>query len=241
MNGFLKRIGVHLGMGCIVASLVGCTSVHSTSLETVDGFTWMKQKAKGIPTTLRVPSQIKIVIKGTTWLDADTGLSKPLINNHGKPMVTAVDHEIIYDDKIFLVDPKRPAAGTLKLGLTFSDRGGITGYNSDIDDQLVEVLASELNSALSTIIGGFLPGGGDGAGESAQDITGNKLIDIILASAVFDVDDPMLEHNIMEFLNSVINGHPPIVHSAIVDTSDPMHVPPPVIRVHPDSNPKMVH
>ena len=244
MTAQMKVIGLALTVGLGMALASGCTSVHSTQLEKLDGYTWSKKKTKGIPTTLRVPSQIRLTVKGLDAFNPDPNgpTVTTLVTQLGRPVVTSVDHDIIYDDKIFMVDPKRPAAGTLKVGVALGpDRGNITSYNSEIDDQTIQ----ELNTTLSTILGAIPGLGGGGAPETAaddlnadfaQDPGKPIMIDAILATAVFDVNDPMLEHNMMQFLNSVLHGFLPIAPTATVVTGpmeyipgDAAPVPPPFI------------
>jgi hypothetical protein len=153
----------------LTASLLGCTSVKSTALNRTESDVFIgnsngKPRAhcaarpfNGVPITLRVPTHLDVVIKEKIYLKvgAERGSLSRLKSDKRSLFV---ETQIIETDKVFTVDPKRPAAGQLDYTMKFgSDESGIDGgednsqYFASINSRIQDDTIKDITGALKAV------------------------------------------------------------------------------------------
>jgi hypothetical protein len=206
---------------------LGCSSARSTLLHRgeLDQHWETERMLHGVPITLQVPTHIRLEIVehrylGLTGLaattpaeDSDSAASTDkslaaridwLDANSLDVPLRSVRHELIKTAKIFTVDPKRPAAGTMDATLKF---GGVNGQYLDQIDYFVEDKTLE---AVSELIGKVAKQGLVGA-PTAADAAGKGVdeylypVETVVASAMFSLDAPDLELQMSQFLERHLN------------------------------------
>ncbi|MEZ6061481.1 MAG: hypothetical protein R3C19_14140 [Planctomycetaceae bacterium] len=197
----------------------GCATISSTLIERdVCDTGYTDSTTKGVPITVKVPTHLKVVVRETRFLTLDGDTLTPVtfdrtvvVNNNGQsvlqtlsePVVAVdVDHEYIETEKIFTVDFKRPAAGTLNYKLGFEDQY-ITSIQNELQDRTIADVSTAINRILGSVAdlrtGGLRAGLSD-VGERSSGLKSLQKVSSIRAAAVFEFDDPMFEVRLAEFL-----------------------------------------
>ena len=148
-----------------LASTLGCSSIRTQAIDRVENDTIVvnpDRPLKGVPVSLRIPTHLELsVIETTYWEKQDIPGQKPTL----VPLSTcrptrSVDYKIKETEKIFLVDPVRPGAGTQSYGFEFqksaegmTDKSG-KGYLSKVaykaDDQTITQWADSSNVGIKS-------------------------------------------------------------------------------------------
>jgi len=157
-------------------------------------------EADGVPITVSVPTHIDVRVVQEAWLYK----GKPFPSADDQLITTRVEHEVVYTDRIFTVDPKRPAAGTSKPSITMNGQYPDL-IKSDVNDETIK----EIGAAIARIngAGGFAAAFGTSASEKNQpgSLSKNKSrmfhIDNVTAANRFDLDAPDLQFRIQSFLD----------------------------------------
>jgi len=213
----MRRIPLLLLLLLIAA---GCSSVRSTMLHRgeLDQGWETERPLPGVPVTVYVPTHVKLEVvehrylglvdvevqdDGTEdetsgrieWLDAES-IDVPL---------RSVRHELIKTARIFTVDPKRPAAGTMDATLKF---GGVNGQYFDQIDYFAE---DETVDAITGLIGQVAPSGLLGVPTAGRDEESDveaylQRVDTVVASAMFNLDAPDLELQMAQFMEMHLNA-----------------------------------
>lgn len=216
----------------------GCTSLSSTFLHRDEmNVKWKTEKLKGVPITLKVPTHLKLVVAETRYLtgkkDDNATLAfvrEPLTC---EPVVSLqVNHDFVYTEKIFTVDPKRPAAGTMKytLGLDPTEQ-----YLTTIQSELTDTTIQEISKGLERILLGVgkVRSGADLQAAAEKANVFYKEVTSIRAMRVFEIDDPMFELNIEAFLQDqfcCIQGHAVMANGSPVGQTTPSAAATPLIH-----------
>jgi hypothetical protein len=158
-----------------------------------------------------------------------------VITDGSGQMVTSLDFttQLIETEKIFTVDQKRPAAGTLNYRTNMKDQS-IRQIQSKAADDTIQQIGVAVGGFIALFTGGPAPATLPLSTVSPLDPVGtlsdaarpvraeetmtdtNKIsenvisLQRVLATRVFDLADPDLELQVMEFLQSTVNacGHP---------------------------------
>ena len=143
--------------------ILGCTSFHTTAIGRLENDSLFKdclgrkQKAKGIPVKMKVPTHIIVKVYEQQILVQDGKNGNTEIKLHSfDPPQYEIETEKIYTDKVFLVDFLRPAGGELNLVAgAASDQNGInfdsSQYFSGIQASVKEQTMEDIGAALETI------------------------------------------------------------------------------------------
>jgi hypothetical protein len=115
--------------------------------------------------------------------------------------IREVQHELLHTEKIFTVDFKRPAAGTMKMSLDFKDQ---QQYFSSIEHEVVDKTIEEVSNLLGTIAPGgiFTRVSSKSAAKFDQEV---KEVESVVAARVFELDDPDFERQLSAFLDCHIS------------------------------------
>ena len=182
----------------------GCSSISSTLL-TRDGLNlgWERHPPlKGIPITLNVPTHLKVYVFDKHYL----GIQKIGADEVLLPVDTGIpirdfSHELLYTDKIFTVDFKRPGAGSSNLRLDMSNKQYFEKIQHDVTDETIARVADLFGAVFGMdAISPVTPAGGPLPGK--PDI---KELRSVVAVGVFEVNAPDFDEQVMAFLNCHLN------------------------------------
>ena len=209
-----------------LATLAGCCSFRTTAVDRCENDCLVvnpHHPMHGIPVTLRVPTHLEITVTETTYWEKqeNPGERSTLIPLATCRATRSVVPEVKYTEKIFLVDPVKPGAGTQSYGFTFtSSKGDRDGKDKDdgkgylrkveykIDDQTIKESANLLSNALA-FISAFQTGAND-----ARQNTGTLIsTDRVVAFGRFDINSANFEEQVGSFLECNVNQarcQPPI-------------------------------
>jgi hypothetical protein len=199
---FSRRLAVSVALGITVMQ-TGCSSIKSTLLERDATNTgWTSLKTCGVPVTLKVITHLRVTVTENRLFTMNMKESKwvPLEDAQGCAVTErSWAMEEIKTDKVFTVDFKRPAAGTIKYDAKFSNQY-FTEFSNEVEDRTI----AEISSAIQGIIS-VLPkkSGAPGGGETRGFTTGLpeiKRFPTVIAVAVFAVDEPNWELQMTDFL-----------------------------------------
>ena len=205
-----------IALTVLLMTTVGCTSFTSTGLKRFDdnayaglsnGRARKHGKArpyKGVPITLKVPTHVDVFIDETYFIHMKHGSATELLD--GQTRILNVRTEVIKSDKVFMVDFKRPASGTLDLNLTFDEE---EQYFKQIVSQLEDTTITDTAALVGSVIGAAKKF----AGESAEvdvaallENTPNVTSDIrTVAFQRFDLGSPTFEFDMECFVNKHLN------------------------------------
>jgi hypothetical protein len=113
---------------------------------------------RGIPVVVRVPTHVDIAIRETLlFTNIENGTVSPkLVQLRPSKRQISVDATLSHSDKLFFVDFKRPAGGTMDYTIDYGD--GKSQYFKSIKYKVVDETISDINSALTTVFGTGTPG-----------------------------------------------------------------------------------
>ncbi len=211
----------------IVAALLlalssGCGSIKTTAYDRLDDDTLIANPDKhlnGVPVTLKVPTHLKLTVEEKTFWRVEGSELIPVSSCRATRKVAP---EVQYTEKIFLVDPVRPGAGSNQYGFSFksndpkaddksSGSGQLSGLNYQITDETITESASLLAKSIGFVNAFAKPT--DSGGKTSAIGTGNEGIprlDVIQTTRViawsqFDINSEYFEENVMGFLNKYLN------------------------------------
>jgi hypothetical protein len=219
-------------LSCMLALCVGCTSIESTMVTRDDSNqNWERHNClNGVPITLKVPTHLKLYVFEKHYLEpVKAKVKEPVLDDKGKPekdddgkpveqdvekvvgiapvnmdvVVRDFANEFMYTDKIFVVDFKRPPAGTSNLNVDMTNDQYISHIQHDIQEDTIE--------KVSGLLGAFIGAGGlKSAGkeeETPPKSSGPALTEIksLVAVGIFEIDAPDFEHKVKQFMDCHVN------------------------------------
>lgn len=197
-----------------LATVTGCSSIKSTMVQRDESNThWEKQRClKGVPITLKVPTHLKVYVFDQHFIEkVDVGDRSVIRASKIDVPLRDYSAEIVKTDKIFTVDFKRPGAGPNNVKLEM-DNQAIKKIQHDVTDETFKKVAGLIDGI--TLKKGIL---GDpniktkGGGEAIQSQDGTKKVvqlrevKSLVAVGFFEIDSPMFEEEVQEFLNCHLN------------------------------------
>ncbi len=197
----ITRYAFALAAGGAV-SAAGCATIHSRLYETDETGVRQEVKLRGMPVTIDVPTHLKVeVVEHHFYVAAPDGkLTRALI----KPT-----RELAYDLKstkeLYTTDFKRPASGSVDLGLTMKGQ-----YFSKITDNTVDTTITDVAALVQAVIANSpaLFGATKAVAKADQAAGGDaglQVVTLSVASEVFDIRQPNLEGRMQAFLDQHVN------------------------------------
>jgi hypothetical protein len=198
---------------CMAIALAGCHSFRTTAVDRCENDTIVVNPEKplhGIPIALRIPTHLDLKVIETTYWEKTTG-------EDGRPTLTPlrtcrptrdVEHTVKETEKIFLVDPVRPAAGLVNYGFEFqqnSGKGYLKKVNYMIDDQTITQSADLIANSLG-LIDALRKSANTQASPNTADLIST---DRVIAFCRFDINSPTFECDVAQFLECQLNNGPP--------------------------------
>jgi len=223
-----KKLGIVL-----LACLTGCTSISSTLLNRTDNDFYFgnsngntkgygqSRPFKGVPITVRVPTHLDVAIKESIILARDD--HDKLYQLTSSKRHTFVEANLVESDKVFTVDPKRPAAGTLTQTLTFGNKGTNAGdpdnsqYFKKIAYNIQDDTIKEVNASLNTLLPllGKKPSTGRQTAGGANLSIIQEEVSGVIAWKRFDLDAPDFEAQVECFIEEHLNSCDDCQHGII--------------------------
>lgn len=218
----LKNI-LALARLALLATLTGCTSISSTMLNRTDADFYVgnsngrtkcdgqSRPFKGVPITVRVPTHLDVAIKESIMLAKDTETNE-LYQLASTRRHVFVEASLVESDKVFTVDPKRPAAGTMGYTFLFGDKAKAgdpdnSQYFKSISYQIKDRTVNEVNASLNTLLPLLarqsMTGRQAAAGEKIS-IIQEEIVGVV-AWKRFDIDAPDFEAQVECFVEQHLN------------------------------------
>ncbi len=165
----------------------GCASFESQLVHRDPCNTkWEHVEADGIPITVSVPTHIDLQIVQESWFHH----GQPFPSEHDPLITIRVEHSIVATDRLFTIDPKRPAAGTARPVINLKNQ-----YPDLISSQVNDQTIQEIGAAIARLnnSGGFPAVFGSPASEKSLTDAGNIRaqlfrVDSVLAARRFDLE-----------------------------------------------------
>lgn len=198
---------IRLLLFCVVLASIGCSSFKTNFLfRSEDNSHWQREKhLKGVPVTLKIPTHVRIDVIEKRYIFLGVG-QKGIVDLKQNFPLRSVEYTPIETEKMFLVDLKRPAAGTIDATLDFdAEQQYFNKIQNNVTDQTVD--------AVSALLEQVAPSGLLGAPTNEGDAATNpkfskriKEVTTVVASKVFEFDSPGFEDNVTQFLCDHLNG-----------------------------------
>jgi hypothetical protein len=187
---------------CLLAVCASCTSIESTMVtrDETNQFWERHNCLNGIPITLKVPTHLKVYVFHKHYLEAteDPVKKKTVVSPVGLDIVVRdFAHEFMYTEKIFVVDFKRPAAGSSNLRINMTEEQYIDEIQHDITDETI--------TAVTALLGSFT--GADGFKPKAASAIAPSLKELrsLVAVGIFEIDAPDFELKLEYFIDCHVN------------------------------------
>ena len=196
--------GVRVSLICFVLIGVcsGCVSIRSIMLHRDESnLSWQKTRhLPGVPITLKVPTHLEVSVKEKHYLTTvKAGGVERVERVKLDAPIRSVSTEFIKTEKIFTVDFKRPAAGTMKLSLEMKDdEQYFEKIQHEVEDKTIEAVSGLVKNLLPS---GFATASGGGSSLDNQ----LKEVESTVAVEVFEIDAPDFELQVSEFLRCHLN------------------------------------
>jgi hypothetical protein len=193
--------------------------------------TWERHNClNGIPITLKVPTHLKLYVFEKHYLETVTVHFKDKDGNDQTRIDVApvaidvvvrdVAHEFMYTDKIFVVDFKRPPAGSSNLNVNMTEEQYIDNIQHDITDSTI----SSVTGLLAAFTGNQGLRAAPASGGDKPDL---KEIRSLVAVGIFEIAAPDFEQKIKEFFDCHVNkSHDAWVVPPCVDSINRVGIPP---------------
>lgn len=211
---------------CLIAinSLAGCASFSTNMIHrSEDDSGWCREKhLRGIPVTLKVQTHLKIDVLEKNFLvlnqSRDEIKTAIVTSKQSKIPMRTVQYTPIETEQIFLVDLKRPGAGTIDANI---DLDADAQYFKEIKTQVEDKTIDAVGNLVAGIAKSGLLGKPTSEGGGVQPGFGNrvKVVTKVVASKVFEIDAPNFEVEVADFLNEHLN----CCHTCLV--SEPFDIP----------------
>ncbi len=190
----------------LLVSLAGCTSFKSTILQRTPGGGFQlnqpQSQTRGVPVKLKVPTHLEVVIQEEFFLQKTGDQNAPqfeeiFVKRHGQVVRPLnVETEVIYTDKVFTVDFRRPAGGVLNINEMKFDS---EQYFGSLKATYTEQTLKDIHDALGSLKGplGF---------KTAVDDPHLKSFNREVARARFDISEPGWEDQLHCFVEQHVGG-----------------------------------
>ena len=197
----------------------GCTSIRTSLLDRnpCGGWTTGDEVClKGVPVLLRVPTHLEVrVYERDYWYVGDNYYLQRVRN---AIPVRWVASQVQQSEQLFLIDPKRPAAGTGVYGFTFTSssrpaedagHGYLQGVTYKADDQTLARSASLLAS-MASMLAAPAPAGLaiSSMTKGVQTLVPVTSTDRVVAWRRFALNDLCVDEQVSAFLDLHVNQAP---------------------------------
>jgi len=210
MDAIMNRTKEKLTFLAMLCSLfgaqLGCRSFSTTPLSRFEDDSFIgnsngenrffcnARPHKGVPVKIKVTTHQDIYIKQRYCVEnVGTTINEPFLHTP----LCYVESTPVETEQVVIVDFKRPGSGSLDLNATMSDQQYFESITSKLQDTTITDTANLVKSiaklAAAPVSSGFYnPGDEDNS---------RKWLDRTIAYQRFDINDPMYEQKVEEFVN----------------------------------------
>ncbi len=198
----------------------GCASIKSTAINRTESDVFIgnsngkptvhcgARPFNGVPITMRVPTHLDVVIKEKIYFKIE-GPGK-LTRLHTKSRNLAIETAVVHTEKVFTVDPKRPAAGTLNYTMGFGTNDSAAGgrdnsqYFSKIKSHVEDKTINDITGVLADVTNALT----EKAGSKTEPPPEVKLLTDVrtVAWKRFDIDSCDFESQVEAFVSMHMNN-----------------------------------
>jgi len=196
-------------LACVLAFGSGCTSIVSTMVTRDEtNQTWERHDClNGIPITLKVPTHLKVYVYHKHYLEPVLNDVRDTVGYKAANVGVVVrdfSHELMYTEKVFVVDFKRPPAGSSNLRVDMTEKQYLAEIQHDVTDTTI--------AQVGALIGEFAglppqqPGGAKSAGAPPSRFR-PQLIPLrsLVAVGIFEIEAPDFEQQLKQFISCHVN------------------------------------
>jgi hypothetical protein len=205
-----------------------CASFSSTSLRRLDDNSFIgasngppecgcsARPYKGVPITLEVPSHVDVYIDQTYYMQpADHGHGTATLVEVSTVPILSVRADIVKTKKVFIVDLKRPASGTLDASMSFNEQQYFDQIKGDITDTTLKDTTALIATVLKQLP--TTSATKTGAGDGVPYLRRTR----VLAYRRFDLNVECFEQQVHDFVACHLNcGNCP-AHSLALSSDSP--------------------
>lgn len=192
---------------------VGCSSFSSTLLHRSEGnCSWERQKPlHGVPITLKVPTHVRVDVAEKHFLvlnhiqkttNGEMKTVQAVQRRPAKLPLREISYHMIETEKLFVVDLKRPGAGTMGATVDFNSE---QQYFDEIKTRVVDETIAEVGNLLATVAPSGLFGVPTTESTGAKVRGRVKQVSTVVASKIFEIDAPDFEFQVRVFLDQHLN------------------------------------
>jgi len=204
----------HIAGWWLLVAFTGCCSFSSTLLHrSEDNSTWDKKRLlQGVPITLTVPTHVRIDVSEKHFLvlnhvdrlrtDGSTVRVKAVQRQAAKFPLREVIYHVIETEKIFVVDLKRPGAGTVDATMKID---ADDQYFDEIRTKVVDETMEQVGNLIAQVAPSGLFGSPTTRVAGAKVSNRVKQVSNVVASRVFEIDAPDFEYQVRAFLDRHLN------------------------------------
>lgn len=203
----------NLLMIVFLVALTGCTSIRSLPLNRSPDDEFTKNQPipfKGIPITMKVPTHLDVEIIETYYLQNvacfEKVTGKPDAQTYADLREIPMTHRNlsvkvtpIFTEKVFTVDFKRPASGSLEYGATFGTDQYFDSIKGTVIDRTIEDVTALVKAAAP--LAGF-PTSANFGDELTNVIVNTRTV----AFRRFDIDECYFEQSVQDFAMLHLNA-----------------------------------
>jgi hypothetical protein len=200
-----QKLTFALSVVCLATLSQGCASVESTMVTRDEtNQHWERHNClNGVPITLKVPTHLKLYVYHKHFLQTTKEGNKITGYEPIKVGVVVRDfaQEFMYTDKVFVVDFKRPAAGSNNLKLKMTNQY-IDQIQHDVTDNTINDVRGLLAAASQTTFETVADPPSGGNTPSAPKFTP---IRSLVAVGIFEIEAPDFEDKVRAFMDCHVN------------------------------------
>lgn len=197
---------------------LGCNSIRTTPLDRTEAGNLVcgnhSECLKGVPVMLKVPTHIEVKIyQRDYWYTNKKNVLVPIAQ---QTPTRFVETDVQMTEQMFLVDPKRPAAGTglyaFKFNSSAEDKDAGRGYLKGISYQAEDETLTRSADLLTSLAGllGKPPGAVGDKTSNGRDRTDGDVkpysTDRVVKMKRFDINSPTVDQDIRDFLDLHMNN-----------------------------------
>ena len=197
--------------GLVLVLPLGCSSMTTVLLDRNEDGSLSRNcpnPIHGIPVMLKVPSHLDINVREVTYWSASDNELTPINSPYSH---REVDSNLQYTEKMFVVDPMKPGAGTENYGFTF--KSGVANPKSDSAghgylDSVTYRVEDKTITQSATLLANVLPllkKPPTLATKTSAEAFGLITTSRVIAFRRFNINAPDFEQQVASFLDMYLN------------------------------------
>lgn len=223
----------------------GCTSLRTTFFSRLEDDTLLKENEKpvhGLPVMVKVPTHLELRVEEIVHLVREPNTTNLHTLSPDSQLLRSVQADLRFTEKMFVLDPKRPASGTAAYGMTFQSKpkansnaardaaaesaghGYLQGLKYKVDDQTITNVTAFLANIAPLLAS---PIAAEPSSEMGP-VVGLYTTQRTIAFGLFDLASPDFENEVNSFLELHLNACQPCNAAISIHSSQPLEFVKPV-------------